>query len=81
MYSDLNDFIADLDKRKLLSRVRESVSPDLEIAALTDREIEEGARPSRDMRAIHSRKSLRSSLSIGLWFVSAHDCSFAMSRA
>ena len=37
MYSDLNDFIADLDKRKLLARVRESVSPDLEIAALTDR--------------------------------------------
>src|SRR5262245_58227544 len=37
MYPDLNDFIADLDKRHLLSRVRESVSPDLEIAALTDR--------------------------------------------
>src|SRR5438128_11426746 len=37
MYSDLNDFIADLDKRKLLARVRESVSPDVEIAALTDR--------------------------------------------
>lgn len=37
MYSDLNDFIADLDKRKLLSRVRDSVSPDLEIAAVTDR--------------------------------------------
>jgi 4-hydroxy-3-polyprenylbenzoate decarboxylase len=37
MYTDLNDFIADLDKRKLLARVRESVSPDLEIAALTDR--------------------------------------------
>jgi 4-hydroxy-3-polyprenylbenzoate decarboxylase len=37
MYSDLNDFIADLDKRRLLSRIRESVSPDLEIAAITDR--------------------------------------------
>ena len=37
MYSDINDFIADLDKRGLLSRVRESVSPDLEIAAVTDR--------------------------------------------
>jgi len=37
MYSDLNDFIADLDKRGLLSRIRESVNPDLEIAALTDR--------------------------------------------
>jgi len=37
MYSDLNDFIADLDKRRLLSRVRENVSPELEIAALTDR--------------------------------------------
>ena len=37
MYSDINDFIADLDKRGLLSRVRESVNPDLEIAAVTDR--------------------------------------------
>ena len=37
MYSDLNDFIADLDKRKLLARVAEPVSPDLEIAAVTDR--------------------------------------------
>jgi 4-hydroxy-3-polyprenylbenzoate decarboxylase len=37
MYSNLNDFIADLDKRRLLSRIRESVSPDLEIAAVTDR--------------------------------------------
>jgi len=37
MYSDLNDFVADLDKRRLLVRVAEPVSPDLEIAALTDR--------------------------------------------
>ena len=37
MYSDINDFIADLDKRGLLSRIRESVNPDLEIAAVTDR--------------------------------------------
>ncbi len=37
MYSDLNDFLADLDKRKLLARIAESVSPDLEIAAVTDR--------------------------------------------
>ncbi len=37
MYSDLTDFIADLDKKKLLARVRETVSPDLEIAAVTDR--------------------------------------------
>src|SRR6185436_10450288 len=37
MYPDLNDFIADLDKRKLLARVSEAVSPDLEIAAVTDR--------------------------------------------
>ena len=37
MYPDLDDFIADLDKRKLLARVRERVSPALEIAALTDR--------------------------------------------
>ena len=37
MYSDLNDFLADLEKRKLLARVSEAVSPDLEIAAVTDR--------------------------------------------
>jgi 4-hydroxy-3-polyprenylbenzoate decarboxylase len=37
MYSDINDFIADLDRRGLLRRIRESVSPDLEIAAVTDR--------------------------------------------
>ena len=34
---DLNDFLADLDKRKLLARIAEPVSPDLEIAAVTDR--------------------------------------------
>ena len=37
MYPDLNDFLADLDKRRLLARVPEPVSPDLEIAAVTDR--------------------------------------------
>src|SRR5882724_13660524 len=37
MYSDLNDFLADLDKRRLLARVSEPISPDLEIAAVTDR--------------------------------------------
>src|SRR6185436_7012129 len=37
MYPDLDDFIADLDKRTLLARVAEAVSPDLEIAAVTDR--------------------------------------------
>src|SRR5258706_5968393 len=37
MYADLNDFLADLDKRRLLARVAEPVSPDLEIADVTDR--------------------------------------------
>src|SRR5678815_4932191 len=37
MHEDLTDFLADLDKRKLLVRVKEAVSPDLEIAAVTDR--------------------------------------------
>jgi 4-hydroxy-3-polyprenylbenzoate decarboxylase len=37
MYDDLDDFIADLDKRGLLARVAEAVNPDLEIAAVTDR--------------------------------------------
>ena len=36
MHADLNDFIADLDARGLLRRVREPVNPDLEIAAVTD---------------------------------------------
>jgi len=37
MYADLDDFIADLDKRRVLTRVSEPVSPNLEIAAVTDR--------------------------------------------
>ena len=37
MYADLTDFIADLDRRRLLARVAEPVSTDLEIAAVTDR--------------------------------------------
>src|SRR3984893_7258075 len=37
MYSDLNDFLADLETRKLLARIGDPVSPDLEIAAVTDR--------------------------------------------
>jgi 4-hydroxy-3-polyprenylbenzoate decarboxylase len=37
MYPDLDDFLKDLDKRRLLTRVAEPVSPDLEIAAVTDR--------------------------------------------
>jgi 4-hydroxy-3-polyprenylbenzoate decarboxylase len=37
LYADLSDFLSDLDKRRLLTRVAEPVSPDLEIAAVTDR--------------------------------------------
>src|SRR5262249_5729149 len=37
MYSDLTDLLADLDRRKMLARIKEPVSPDLEIAAVTDR--------------------------------------------
>ena len=37
MYTDLTDFLADLDRRRLLTRVSEPVNPDLEIAAVTDR--------------------------------------------
>mgnify|MGYP001793321398 CR=1 FL=1 len=37
MYADLNDFRADLDKRRLLTRIGEPVSPDLETAAVTAR--------------------------------------------
>src|SRR5258708_12695032 len=37
MYSDLNEFLADLEKRKLLARIADPVSPDLESAAVTDR--------------------------------------------
>ena len=37
MYSDLDEFLVDLDKRRLLTRVADSVDPHLEIAAVTDR--------------------------------------------
>jgi 4-hydroxy-3-polyprenylbenzoate decarboxylase len=37
MFKDLNAFIDELDKRRELARVRESVNPDLEICAVTDR--------------------------------------------
>jgi 4-hydroxy-3-polyprenylbenzoate decarboxylase len=37
LYSDLSDFLGDLEKRRLLARIGEPVSPDLEIAAVTDR--------------------------------------------
>src|SRR5690349_24883217 len=37
MYKDLSEFLTDLDKRKLLARIPDAVSPDLEIAAVTDR--------------------------------------------
>ncbi|MGE5244578.1 MAG: menaquinone biosynthesis decarboxylase [Betaproteobacteria bacterium] len=37
MYADLNAFLADLDARELLARVADPVSPELEIAAVTDR--------------------------------------------
>jgi len=36
MYSDLSDFLTDLDKRGLLSHIEEPISPELEIAAVTD---------------------------------------------
>ncbi|HEY7446586.1 MAG TPA: menaquinone biosynthesis decarboxylase [Vicinamibacterales bacterium] len=36
MHHDLTDFLSDLEKRSLLTRVQEPVSPDLEIAAVTD---------------------------------------------
>jgi 4-hydroxy-3-polyprenylbenzoate decarboxylase len=37
MFNDLNEFMAVLDKERELARVTEEVSPNLEIAALTDR--------------------------------------------
>src|SRR5512134_2575714 len=37
MFNDLTEFIAVLDKQRELARVTEPVSPDLEIAAVTDR--------------------------------------------
>src|SRR5213596_418544 len=37
MYADLNEFVADLDRRRLLARVTEPVNPHLEISAVTDR--------------------------------------------
>jgi len=37
MYSDLNDFLSTLEQQRELARIQEPVSPDLEIAAVTDR--------------------------------------------
>jgi 4-hydroxy-3-polyprenylbenzoate decarboxylase len=37
MYSDLTDFLTELDRRRLLARITDAVSPKLEIAAVTDR--------------------------------------------
>src|SRR5262245_59932695 len=37
MYSDLTDCLTDFEKRKLVAHVGEALSPDLEIAAVTDR--------------------------------------------
>ena len=37
MFKDINDFIAELDRRRELARIAEPVSPDLEICAVTDR--------------------------------------------
>ena len=37
MFKDLDQFIAALDRERMLSRIDEPVSPDLEIAAITDR--------------------------------------------
>src|SRR5580765_6756052 len=37
MFKDLNEFITALDKARELARITESVSPDLEICAVTDR--------------------------------------------
>ena len=37
MFSDLDAFLAELDRRKLLTRIGEPVSPNLEIAAVVDR--------------------------------------------
>jgi 4-hydroxy-3-polyprenylbenzoate decarboxylase len=37
MFKDLNEFIAALEKERMLARITEPVNPDLEIAAITDR--------------------------------------------
>jgi len=37
MFNDLNEFISALDKERELARITDSVSPDLEICAVTDR--------------------------------------------
>src|SRR5215207_10915704 len=37
MFKELNAFIATLDRERQLARITDAVSPDLEIAAITDR--------------------------------------------
>ena len=43
VYADLNDFLADLDRRTLLAHVADPVSPKLEIAAVIERAIDREA--------------------------------------
>ena len=38
MFNDINEFITVLEKERMLARITEPVSPDLEIAAITDRD-------------------------------------------
>jgi 4-hydroxy-3-polyprenylbenzoate decarboxylase len=48
-YDDLRDWIKTLEKNGELRRIREEVSPDLEITEITDRVSKFGARPSADV--------------------------------
>jgi UbiD family decarboxylase len=45
-FTDLNAFIAELDRRRELARVTEPISPDLEMAAVIDRACKSPAVPT-----------------------------------
>ncbi len=49
-YDDLRDWIKTLEKNGELRRIREEVSPDLEITEITDRVSKFGARPGADVQ-------------------------------
>ena len=74
MFPDITSFIAELDRRKILARIADPVSPDLEIAAVIDRASKSPGggpallfeRPSR-LRHAGGREPLRIDSSACAW--------------
>lgn len=54
-YNDLREWIKTLEKQGELKRIREEVSPDLEITEITDRMSKVGARAGAAANAAHGK--------------------------